>query len=174
MTPAPDGLSIRPATTADAAAMLSIGDSADRLLAQHGYPQILDLPPLAPEAFASFVAENVAWLAALDRRPAGFVVAGQVADAWWLREIAVDPACGGRGIGSALLTTAIDHGRGLGLARMALSTFRHVPFNAPFYARRGFSPLEPDAAPPAWRDQFLREVPPRISATDRILMVLAL
>jgi len=46
-----------------------------------------------------------------------------------------------------------------------------VPFNAPFYARRGFVAFDPGAAPEPIRDRFTAEVPDGAKPADRMLML---
>lgn len=55
---------------------------------------------------------------------------------------------GGQGIGTALLEGAKELARHAGYTAMTLSTFADVPFNAPFYLRRGFQVLEEAAVGP--------------------------
>jgi GNAT superfamily N-acetyltransferase len=164
-------LAIRRAVAGDIDAMLMISSRADRLFADHGFPQIAALPPTPRSDFQRFVADNDAWLARWDAIQAGFAVAGQAAGEYWLKEIAVDPARGRRGIGGALLSVVLDHARAEGRSRIFLSTFRDVPFNRPFYECRGFAVIEPESAAPRLREQFLREVPPGVDPATRTLMV---
>ena len=103
--------------------------------------------------------------------PAGFAIAGRAAGQYWLRELAVDPALGRRGIGTAILATVLDSVRSTDSGAVFLSTFRDVPFNRPFYERRGFAVVEPESAAPELRRQFLSEVPPGIDPDTRVLMV---
>ncbi|MCR5857352.1 GNAT family N-acetyltransferase [Mesorhizobium sp. J428] len=167
----PGVLAIRRAVAGDVDAMLVISSRADRLFVDHGVPQIAALPPTPRGDFQRFVADNDAWLASWDAIPAGFAVAGQAAGEYWLKEIAVDPARARRGIGGSLLSTVLDHARAEGRSRVFLSTFRDVPFNRPFYERRGFAVIEPESAAPRLREQFLREVPPGVDPATRTLMV---
>ena len=44
----------------------------------------------------------------------------------------------GKGIGRQLINAVADHAREGGLSSLTLTTFRDVPWNAPFYARLGF------------------------------------
>ena len=60
-----------------------------------------------------------------------------------LDEIDVVPECGGRGIGSRLVEAVCDWAEAAGFPKVTLSTFRDVPFNAPFYTRRGFTVVVP-------------------------------
>ena len=51
----------------------------------------------------------------------------------------------GRGRGRPLLAQVVDWARPAGRRRLSLTTFRSVPWNAPFYASAGFRPWD---APP--------------------------
>ena len=47
----------------------------------------------------------------------------------------------GQGIGRRLIDAAIAAARVRGLSAVTLTTFRHVPWNAPYYQRLGFETL---------------------------------
>ena len=85
-----------------------------------------------------------------DDAPIGFLLAGQLDHALHLYEISVSSAYGGQGIGSALLAAAEDEARRRGLSRLTLATFRDVPWNRPFYERRGFAEVLVDDWTPAF------------------------
>lgn len=55
-----------------------------------------------------------------------------------LQQLAVDPAHGRRGLGSALVDACCEQARQRGYGQLTLTTFRDVPYNAPWYARLGF------------------------------------
>jgi Acetyltransferase (GNAT) family. len=55
----------------------------------------------------------------------------------------VEPACGRRGIGRALLERACSSAAGEAFGWITLVTLRDVPWNAPFYASAGFRVLDP-------------------------------
>jgi GNAT superfamily N-acetyltransferase len=59
-----------------------------------------------------------------------------------LEELDVDPEWGRRGIGARLVRAACGWSQSRGYAGLTLTTFRDVPWNAPFYARMGFEVLE--------------------------------
>jgi GNAT superfamily N-acetyltransferase len=56
-------------------------------------------------------------------------------------QLSVVPEYGRRGIGRRLLDEAIGWARHQGLSGVTLTTFRDVPWNAPFYLRVGFEEL---------------------------------
>lgn len=74
----------------------------------------------------------------------GFALLGNLGGDAHLREIDVLPDRAGAGIGSALLETACRRAREHGARRIVLTTFRDLPFNAPWYARCGFVELAGD------------------------------
>jgi GNAT superfamily N-acetyltransferase len=71
--------------------------------------------------------------------PIGFLVLGPVGPHLHVHQLSVDPAYGRRGVGSALLAAAVDGAR----VPITLTTFDHVPWNAPWYLARGFERFDP-------------------------------
>jgi GNAT superfamily N-acetyltransferase len=55
-----------------------------------------------------------------------------------LDEVDVVPEHGRKGVGSRLVAAVTDWARQAGYPKMTLSTFRDVPWNRPFYEKRGF------------------------------------
>jgi GNAT superfamily N-acetyltransferase len=69
---------------------------------------------------------------------AAFVMFRPVEDRVYVEQLDVLPAFERQRIGAALLDAVADRARAAGLARLSLSTFREVPWNAPYYRRLGF------------------------------------
>ena len=82
------------------------------------------------------------WVATVDDTPVGFALVSEVGGFAHIEEIDVLPSHGRRGIGSALLRAVSEWAIGAGLPGVTLSTFRDVPWNAPFYERLGFVIVE--------------------------------
>ena len=78
------------------------------------------------------------WVAAVDDVPVGFALVCELGGFAHLEEMDVLPRHAGRGIGSLLLQAVSEAAMRAGLPGVTLSTFRDVPWNAPFYERRGF------------------------------------
>jgi GNAT superfamily N-acetyltransferase len=72
----------------------------------------------------------------------GYAIAREVDDTLYLQQIDVEPRHGRRGIGAALITTVCNWAIQEGYAIVSLSTFRDIPWNAPFYAKLGFCPVD--------------------------------
>ena len=71
-------------------------------------------------------------------RVAGFIVFYPRADHVHLENVAVDPACQGRGIGRALIAFAERHARELGFDRIELYTNAKMTENLALYPRLGY------------------------------------
>jgi GNAT superfamily N-acetyltransferase len=63
-------------------------------------------------------------------------------------QVSVRPAHGRQGIGRRLISRVEDWGRDQSLRGTTLTTFRHVPWNAPYYRRLGYRELAPSEAGP--------------------------
>jgi predicted N-acetyltransferase YhbS len=72
----------------------------------------------------------------------GFVMFRPVEDRAYVEQLDVLPAFEGRRIGAALLDAVTERARAAGLTGLSLSTFREVPWNAPYYRRLGFVAVE--------------------------------
>ncbi|MFI6325929.1 GNAT family N-acetyltransferase [Nonomuraea sp. NPDC050556] len=74
--------------------------------------------------------------------PAGFAMVSWVGGAVHLDQLAVHPGHMRQGIGGRLVEAVCDHAAAAGAAAVTLTTFRDVPWNAPWYAQRGFVVIE--------------------------------
>jgi GNAT superfamily N-acetyltransferase len=97
-----------------------------------------------------------------------------VGDEAHLKELDVHPDAVGRGLGSALLAAVCETARARGEPSLSLTTFRDVPFNAPFYARRGFRMLRPGETGPALQALLAVEAEAGLPAGPRCAMRLDL
>ncbi len=70
--------------------------------------------------------------------PVGFAVASICGRHAHLEELDVLPGHGRKGIGTALVEAVDDYALRSDCTEITLTTFRDVPWNAPFYARVGF------------------------------------
>jgi GNAT superfamily N-acetyltransferase len=68
-----------------------------------------------------------------------------------VEQVSVDPRFAGRRLGRRLLDHVADQARGHGLDAVTLTTFRDVPWNAPYYERCGFRRLADDELGPGLR-----------------------
>lgn len=94
------------------------------------------------------------WVAEVEGVVVGYLAGRVERPRLHIDEVDVLRAFQRRGVGRALLTTAAAWARARGLAALSLTTFRHVPWNAPFYAAFGFREWDPDQAPPSIRESL--------------------
>jgi GNAT superfamily N-acetyltransferase len=94
------------------------------------------------EQFAEAQTEKRLWVAlAPDKHPVGFAMASVDGQSAMLAEIDVHPEHQQKGLGRALVQAVIMWARSEGFARLSLTTFSSVPWNAPFYEKMGFRRL---------------------------------
>ena len=138
-------------------------------------PALADVPEVLvpPGALAAALARAQVWTAVtvVDATPVGFAYADLVDDAVHLEELDVLPAWGRRGIGRALVATVVADARARGLPAVTLTTFRDVPWNAPFYATLGFEVVELAQIGPGlaavWAHEGARGLPPALRVVMR-------
>ena len=83
------------------------------------------------------------WVALTDERtPVGFAMAGIIDGGAHLDEMNVMPDFGRQGVGTRLVRTIIDWARSDNHLELTLITFRHLPWNAPFYEKMGFKVMK--------------------------------
>jgi GNAT superfamily N-acetyltransferase len=91
---------------------------------------------------ASACEDGRLWVALASERPVGFAFVGVVDGRAHLAEMSVHPDHERRGLGSQLLEHALDWRGAPERPGTTLTTFDHVPWNRPFYERRGFVRLD--------------------------------
>jgi GNAT superfamily N-acetyltransferase len=101
------------------------------------------------ELFAEHVRDRTLWVATLDdSRPIGMAFTSEIDGIAHLEEIDVHPEVSGKGVGTELLAAVCEIARVSGYAAITLATIVDVPWNAPFYAKRGFRILAPEELTP--------------------------
>lgn len=78
----------------------------------------------------------------------GFALVHRLATVAHLHELDVHPAHARRGLGRRLIDAVAAWAAGEGLQAITLTTFRNIPWNAPYYSRLGFRPLTADELSP--------------------------
>jgi len=133
---------IRPATIADVPEIQAMEIVAGERFRQIQDPRIArcaDASPYWTSGLEKASIEQRAWVAVDDTGSIiGFAVACVVDGEGHLDELAVAPAFGRRGVGRALVEQVVAWTISQGLASITLTTFRDVPWNAPYYEQLGF------------------------------------
>jgi GNAT superfamily N-acetyltransferase len=128
---------------------------------------IADDDVMPADAHRDAIREGTCWVAADGAGIAGFLTAratvedGTGPDAGrrvlHIREMSVAPGWQGRGLGRRLLDHAAAYAAARAIPAVTLTTFRDVPWNAPFYARAGFTLLPETALTPRLRALLAQE-----------------
>lgn len=145
-------LSVRRAEAEDLPALLDIQAAAAARFAPLGLIATPDgLPEAIPIcAFQRASLRGLVFLAEHAHRKVGFVLCSIERPDLYLDQISVIPDASRKGVGTALLNTVSAEAARRGLWGVSLSTFRDVPWNAPFFAKQGFQEV-PRAGLALWQ-----------------------
>jgi len=135
------GYDVRPAAAADLPLLAVIEDEADQL-----FTSVFGDVDWGESADGADRASEPGFLLVAGDPALAFAHVVYLEVAAHLDQIAVHPSVMGQGIGTTLLEAACADARAAGYAELALTTFADVPWNAPFYAARGFTEVR-DPAP---------------------------
>ncbi|OAE10707.1 acetyltransferase [Pseudomonas simiae] len=106
-----------------------------------GLSWLADTATMSVERHRQLIALSTCWVVIdADAQPQGFLSAERQGDALHIHEVSVAQAMQGQGWGRKLVETAMAYARSTPLRSVTLTTFKHVPWNAPFYRRLGFKP----------------------------------
>src|SRR5262249_33745432 len=99
----------------------------------------------SPEDFATAHQRRLLWIAVDESNaPVAFLIAKVVDDQFHVNEFDVHPEHGKQGLGSRLLQHVLTEAKRRGYRSATLTTFAHLSWNAPFYAKQGFKVLSAD------------------------------
>lgn len=131
---------IRLAVPADAKLLPAIETSAAQAFRViEDLAWLADSPPIPVERHRQLIALSTCWVAVDgENRPQGFLSAERYGRDLHIHELSVMQSLQGQGTGRLLIEAAKDYARSSRLAFVTLTTFKNVPWNAPFYARAGF------------------------------------
>jgi GNAT superfamily N-acetyltransferase len=133
------GALIRPAEEADFARLREIEVLAGAAFAEVGMPDIAGHEPPSTRVLGHFARAGRAWVHLADGVAGAYLLATVVDGCAHVEQVSVDPALRGRGLGRALIDHLAGWARERGMPALTLTTFRDVPWNAPYYRRIGFA-----------------------------------
>jgi GNAT superfamily N-acetyltransferase len=151
------GYTIRSARAEELTLLAQIERSAAVLFLDTPYAFLANDEPLSIDFVRQRFQVGQVWVA-VDKQDVviGFAITREVDDIIYLQEMDVDPAHGRRGLGSALVNTVCNWAKLQGYGEILLSTFRDLPWNAPFYAKLGFQILDESELPILQRRGFAK------------------
>lgn len=173
MNKAPKGYSIEPANADHVPLLAAIEIAAATRFPPGSIPDHIRSDSVPVSILLDAVADGTLWVA-LDasRQPVGYAFL-QMRDGFaLLAQMDVHPDHGRKGLGTALVRRVADFLRTRNMPALYLTTFSHVPWNAPFYAHIGFVALDEEEQPPFIKSILDEER--RYGLTNRIAMRLGL
>ena len=148
---------MRAGCPADIGPLLNIERRAAALLLEHGAHDLFAMHSLSADDLQRGIDSGMLAVAEVGSQAVGFALCGEVDGQAHLFEMDVLPEQGRRGIGSALLELVCAQARSRGYPTISLVTLRDVPWNAPFYAARGFYELPTSRHGPQLAQLMARE-----------------
>ena len=132
-------ITVRPTRPGDVASLPAIERAAgERFREDPCLAWLADGEVISAEQHLEYAERGLSWLALANDQPVGFILAEAHPSSLFIVELSVDLDWQGKGIGRQLIACVADHARKRGLTALTLTTFRDVPWNAPFYAKLGF------------------------------------
>ncbi|WP_152083336.1 GNAT family N-acetyltransferase [Enterobacter oligotrophicus] len=132
-------LNFRLTTDKDIAALPAIERAAGQRFSEWpALAWLADSPVISVGEHRRYAEKGMSWLALAEEKPVGFILAEVHPSSLFIVELSVHLDWQGKGAGRQLISCVADTARTLGLTSLTLTTFRDVPWNAPFYARLGF------------------------------------
>lgn len=164
--------SLRLARSQDAEAMPSIESAAGKLFQQiEGLAGLAGTHTVPIERLQRYIRKGHCLVAHAGERMAGFLVNEPFRRELHIWEFNVHPDFQKMGIGAGLLRACLIDARNSGFAAVTLTTFRDVPWNAPFYERLGFEEVSALDAHPRLAAELANEAEDGLPIERRCAMI---
>lgn len=162
---------IRPARAADVEAIRDIERSAGQAFASVGYPDVARHDPTPAASLRDAITDGALFVVVTPSDdPVGFLLCTEIDGDLYVQELAVHPDHAGHRLAVPLLAAAETLARSLGLPALSLTTFRSVPWNAPYYERLGFHILSDNQIGPSLRFVIARQKAAGLDVANRVAM----
>lgn len=166
---------IRRATEHELPVLQDIERAAGQPFADIGMSLVADDEPPTIAELRTYLDAARCWVYVDEKNyPIGYLVAAEVDDGLHIEQVSVHPDAARRGVGRALIDHAAAGARDRGCAALTLTTFREVPWNAPYYERLGFEIVDDTRLTPELGAILADERARGIGQWPRIAMVRAL
>lgn len=117
--------------------------AAGELFRGAGMHAVANDEPLSIAELAVFQGDGRAWVFADEAdEPVAYLLVDVVDGNAHVEQVSVRPTHGRQGLGSALLEAAAAWAEASALPALTLTTYRDVPWNAPYYERLGFRAVD--------------------------------
>lgn len=164
-------LRIRLAEWDDLASLPALQLAAGEAFRDIDMTDVADNPPQPAEELALYQRAGRAWVGVDSTdTPMGFVVVDLLDGCAHIEQVSVHPTVRGQGLGRRLIDHVASWAADMRLPALTLSTFRTVPWNAPYYRRLGFRELEGGQITPGLRSVLEAEATFGLDPSTRVCM----
>ncbi|EKT63834.1 GNAT family N-acetyltransferase [Providencia burhodogranariea] len=164
---------IRQAKKSDAKNLSAIEYSAAQIFRGHvklGW--IADGNVQSEQEHLSYIQQQLEWVAVdNNNQPIGFINIQKLKNSLHIREVSVDQSWQGKGVGRELIQHVLGYALQKKVNNVTLTTFRDVPWNAPYYQRLGFSIIEASELSCTLKSILQQEVDTGFAIEDRCAMI---
>jgi GNAT superfamily N-acetyltransferase len=162
---------IRDAGAAELPVLQGIDVATGQMFRDIGMPEVAEYDPWPLPDLEHSRAAGLLWVIPGEAgQPVAFLMGGQVDGCLHVEQLSVDMGSARRGLGRTLLEHAARRAAADGLPALTLTTFEHVPWNAPYYARLGFRILDDAEVTPGLRAIRQREAEIGLDRWPRVCM----
>ncbi|GAA0470778.1 GNAT family N-acetyltransferase [Streptomyces sp. NPDC046215] len=162
---------IRTAGVDDLPVLQEIERAAGECFRAVGMAEIAEDEPLPLDVLARYQRDGLAWVAVDGAgAPVAYLLADPVDGGLHVEQVSVHPRAARQGVGRWLLEHAAARAVAGGSRALTLTTFANVPWNAPYYARCGFTVLSEDALTPGLRAIRRQEAAHGLDRWPRVCM----
>lgn len=134
---------IRHSKTEELHALQSLEISASRVFSEYDMEDIANDEPPSLSILSECSQQERLWVYTdANDHPIAYVMTELVDDSMHIEQISVHADYSGNGLGRALIEHLQEHAKKSGFSTITLTTFRDIPWNAPYYARLGFCIIE--------------------------------
>ena len=144
--------------------------AAGAAFAEVGLAEVAAHEPASTAELDGYRADGRAWVLLVDGALVGYLLADVVDGHGHVEQVSVHPEAAGHGLGRRLLEHALAWASARGDQRLTLTTFRDVPWNAPYYERLGYRVLEDHEVGPELRALMTTEAAHGLDPDARVAM----
>ena len=167
-----DKYRIRLAEFAELSFLNELENAAAMVFQDTNYALEINQAPLSLELLQRQQQQGLIWVAAKENNQlVGFAVVLIIDKSPHLHELSVIPEYSRQGIGTELTHRIINGAKQKNFNQLTLSTFRDIPWNAPFYRKMGFSEINQSDISPGLENIRNQEAKAGLPIDERVLMV---
>ncbi len=137
---------------------------------EFGMTDVADHEPTPASIFEDRARDGLLYVALLADTVAGFLIWSPMDGQAYIEEVSVDPAHAGHKLAARMIDRLDEDIRGRHPA-ITLTTFRHVPWNGPYYATLGFEEFPRDQAGPEHAEAWQEQADAGLDMSKRLFMI---